>query len=426
MQFALVAILAFLAGGLVVHFAGRAQSRARERELESERHNVSIKTVALARAEAERDATARQLEQLIADRESLKETFASISSDQLKANRDELLKQAGERFEKAEERQKTELEKRHAAIEAQFEGMGKSLAQFRELQRKIEEERDRDFGMLRQRLRTLHEQTESLGRSTTGLSTALKGSSQSRGRWGEMALRNIVEAAGMTEHCDFIEQTADDSGTRPDLIVMLPGNTRIPVDAKVPYSDYERMTSEEDPAQRQEYLKKHGDTVHRTMIELSKRRYHDELAGEIDYTVMFIPIESVAAAAFEARPDLQMDAMKNGILITTPVTLIALLRTVGLYWRQERMAQNAKEIWDEASELHRRLGIFQGHLAKVGSGLNTAVKNFNNAVGSYETRVLPQGRRIEELSGTRGTERLPDAPPPILSETREVQETDPG
>jgi len=274
--------------------------------------------------------------------------------------------------------------------------------------------------MLRQHLSALHEQTENLGRSATGLSTALKGSSQSRGKWGEIALRNIVEAAGMTEHCDFMEQSSDDSGNRPDLIIKLPGDTRIPIDAKVPYSDYERMVEEQDPATRKLHLKKHGDTVRRTMLELAKRKYHDELEGEIDFTVMFIPIESVASAAFEARPELQMEAMKSRILITTPVTLIALLLTVGLYWKQEKMAQNAQQIWDEATELHRRLGVFQGHLGKVGSGLTAAIKSFNSAIGSYETRVVPQGRRIEDLSGMQDTERLADSPNPIEIQTREL------
>jgi len=420
METAFVALLAFAAGAATVYFVLAARAREHARELAEERHKLGTQSEALARAEAERDAVDTQLKQIAADREALKESFAAIASEQLRANRDELLKQAGERFDKTEERHKHELEKRHEAIEKQFQGMGESLDRFRELQRTIEEERKGDFGMLRQRLKSLHEQTEHLGRSTTGLSTALRGSSQSRGRWGEMALRNIVEAAGMTEHCDFVEQGADASGTRPDLVVNLPGDTRIPIDAKVPYSDYERMVEEEDPAQRQAHLKKHGDTVNRTMIELSKRRYHDQIGGQVDYTVMFIPIESVAAAAFEARPELQMDAMDNGVLITTPVTLIALLRTVGLYWKQERVAQNAKEIWKEAAMLHDRLGTFHEHLGKVGKGLNSAVKSFNSAVGSFESRVLPQGRRIEELSGAQESARLSDKTLQIESQARDA------
>jgi DNA recombination protein RmuC len=420
MELAIVAIAAFFAGAMAVYFIRRSELKARDLELRAARDELALRSEALAGAEAKREAIEAQLKQLAADRESIKQAFAAISSDQLKANRDELLKQASERFEKTEERHKNELEKRHEAIRVQFEGVGKNLEKFKALQREIEEQRGKDFGMLRQHLSALHEQTENLGRSATGLSTALKGSSQSRGKWGEIALRNIVEAAGMTEHCDFMEQSSDDSGNRPDLIIKLPGDTRIPIDAKVPYSDYERMVEEQDPAARKLHLKKHGDTVRRTMLELAKRKYHDELEGEIDFTVMFIPIESVASAAFEARPELQMEAMKSRILITTPVTLIALLLTVGLYWKQERMAQNAQQIWDEATELHRRLGVFQGHLSKVGSGLTAAIKSFNSAIGSYETRVVPQGRRVEDLSGMQDAERLPDSPNPIEIQTREM------
>jgi DNA recombination protein RmuC len=420
MEILLAAILALFAGAMVVHLIRRSELSDRSDELQAARDALALRSESLAVAIAERDSIEAQIKQLVADRESIKEAFAAISSEQLKANRDELLKQANERFAKTEERHKNELEKRHEAIRTQFEGVGENLEKFKELQRAIEEQRGKDFGMLRQQLSALHEQTENLGKSTTGLSTALKGSSQSRGKWGEMALRNIVEAAGMTEHCDFMEQSSDDSGTRPDLIVKLPGDTRIPIDAKVPYSDYERMLEEQDPANRKLLLKKHGDTVRRTMLNLAKRKYHDELEGKVDFTVMFIPIESVASAAFEARPDLQTEAMKNRILITTPVTLIALLLTVGLYWKQEKMAQNAQEIWEEASELHRRLGVFHSHLGKVGNGLTTAIKSFNSAVGSFETRVLPQGRRIEELSGTQDAERLPDSPGQIEIQARNV------
>lgn len=418
MEQALIAIIALAVGAIGAHWLSRTALAARGTELESERRKLAEKAEALARAEAERDAKQEQLDQIVADRETIRESFEAISAKQLKENRDELMKQAKERFEKDEVRHKSELEKRHLAIETQFKGVNDSLEKFKELQREVEEARTSDFGMLKQRLTTLHEQTENLGKSTTGLSTALRGSSQSRGKWGEMALRNIVEAAHMTEHCDFTEQTADDSGSRPDLIVKLPGDARIPIDAKVPYADYERMVEEQDPAERAKHLKKHGDTVRHTMIDLAKRKYHEGLGSEIDFTVMFIPIESVAAAAFEACPDLQAEAIENRILITTPVTLIALLRTVGLYWTQETLANNAKEIWEAASELHKRMGTFSTHLSKVGGGLRSAIDGYNAAVGSYETRVLPQGRKIEELSG--GAKKLPETLGHIETQAREV------
>ena len=420
MELALVSVVALLVGAALSHFQGRSALAERDSRLATKSAELAEKAADLARVEAERDAKKEQLEQIATDREAIRESFEAISAKQLKENRDELLKQAKERFEKDEERHKGELEKRHTAIETQFKGVTDSLEKFKALQREQEKTRTEEFGMLRQNLRALGEKTENLGRETTGLSTALRGSSQSRGKWGEMALRNIVEAAGMTEHCDFVEQSADDSGNRPDLIVKLPGEARIPIDAKVPYADYERMVTAEDPSERVRHLKSHGDTVRRTMTDLAKRKYHEEVGSDIDFTVMFIPIESIAAAAFEACPDLQTEAIENRILITTPVTLIALLRTVGVYWRQEKLAQNAQEIWDAANELHKRMRVFSEHLSKVGSGLKTALESYNKAVGSYETRVLPQGRKIEELSGSSATQQLPDKLGHIETQAREV------
>ena len=393
-----IAIALILGAGLAYGFARRALG-SRESELSEA---LQVKSEALVRSEATLEATEKRLAQVVADREGLKESFGALAAEQLKTNRDDFLKQATERFEKSEQQHKGKLEKRHEAIEKEFKGINESLAKFKELQDDHDIQRVRDFSELRQQMKLLAHQTEKLGESTTGLSTVLRGSSQSRGKWGEMALRNIAEAAGMTEHCDFSLQLPGESGGRPDLVVRLPGDAKIPVDAKVPYSDYDRLIEATDDASRDRHLKKHGDTVRATMLELAKRDYASELGGEIDFTVMFIPIESVASAAFSARPGLQEEAIENRVLIATPVTLIALLRTVAIYWRQEKMARNAREIWDEARELHRRLSTFHAHLAGVGTGLEKAVKHFNRAVGSYESRVLPQGRRIDELSGDVG------------------------
>jgi len=420
MEFALTALISLALGAAAAYLYVRSALASRDAEIVSKREELVGKSAALARAEAEKDAKEEQLEQLIADRESIKESFEAISAKQLKENRDELMKQAKVRFEKDEERHKGELEKRHLAIRTQFDSVTASLEKFKELQREFEETRTSEFGMLKQSLGALREQTENLGKSTTGLSTALRGSSQSRGKWGEMALRNIVEAAGMTEHCDFAEQRAEDSGSRPDLIVKLPGDARIPIDAKVPYADYERMVAEEDPAERSKHLKRHGETVRRTMNDLAKRKYHDQAGQYADFTVMFIPIESIAAAAFEACPDLQAEAIGNRVLITTPVTLIALLRTVGLYWRQESLARNAQEIGDAANELHKRMNTFNNHLSKVGAGLKTAIEGYNKAVGSYETRVLPQGRKIEDLLEKESGQRLPERLDRLEGQPREI------
>lgn len=412
MQAFLIAAIAFLLGAIGAYAWTARKLGASNSDLQDAREE-------LAAAEAQRNTVQDQLKQLQEDRESLKESFGSMAADQLKLSRDELLKQAGERFEKSEQKQAGELQKRHESIEREFKALTDTVKGFEKIHSQIEKDRTEAFSAMREQVSSLRTKTEELGQSSSELSTALRGSSQSRGKWGELALRNICEAAGMTEHCDFIEQSGEDSGKRPDLIVRLPGEGQIPIDAKVPYSEYERMMDETEPAERKLLLKKHGEVVRSTMLALAKRDYPGLLGGEIDFTVMFIPIESVAAAAFEARPDLQQEAIDQGILIVTPVTLIALLRTVGLYWRQEKLARNAQEIWNAARELHGRIQTFQLHLGKAARGLEGAVKEFNAAIGSYEARVLPQGRRIEQLAAIEPGAALPE-PARVETQLREV------
>lgn len=398
---ALVALVSALVGGLVGH-------ARRSKTVDAAEEAQKAAEIELATLTAEKEAALQRVDQITADRDSLKASFSEIASAQLKANRDEFLTQANERFGKSEQKHVSELEKRHGAISEKFDAFNKTVKAFEEVHRKLESQRTEDFSALRDQVFSLRKQAEALGETNTALSTALRGSSQSRGKWGEMALRNIVEAAGMTEHCDFNEQATDAGGTRPDLIVKLPGEARIPIDAKVPFSDYERMVDESDPELRRGHMQRHGDVVRNTMLALAKRDYPEELGGEIDFTVMFIPIESVAAAAFEARPDLQQEAIEKRILISTPVTLIALLKTVGLYWKQTKIARDAREIWEASKELHKRMRVFQTHLGKSGNALKQAVENYNRAIGSLESKVLPQGRRIEQLSGIDAGDALPD------------------
>ncbi|NRA75808.1 MAG: DNA recombination protein RmuC, partial [Planctomycetes bacterium] len=372
------------------------------RSLEDARNEIVDVREQLARAEAQKDAAIEQFQQLKHDRESLKDSLKVFSAEQLKENRDEFLKHAEERHGKSEEKHVAELTKRHEAIEKQFDGVQKKMDTFQEMHRKIEEQRIKDFGSLNQQVIGLAVQTKAVEEASQYLSSALRGSSQSRGKWGEMALRNIVEAAGMTEHCDFEEQDQGDTDRRPDMVVNLPGDGKIPIDSKVPFVEYEKAMEATDRDEEKKFLEQHGKSVRNTMLELAKRDYPALVGGKVEYTVMFIPIESVAAAAFSAQPNLQEEALGKKILIVTPVTLIALLKTVGLYWQQEKLAANAQEIWDETLELHNRLKTFHGHLSKVGKNLGRAVEGYNSAVASFEGRVLPKARTIEALSQKEG------------------------
>ena len=366
--------------------------------------NDSMETRELqARTEAERDALKEQLRQIQDDRESLKETFQALSAEQFEKNRKQFLDHAEQRLSVSEAKHVTELDKRHESIEKQFISVKEQMDRFQEQHQKIEKTRTESFSSLSEQVKQLAEQTVQVGAEARSLSTALKGSSQTRGRWGEMALENICEMAGMTEHCDFVRQDQDGNDKRPDLVVNMPGKGKIPLDAKVPFADYDRAMEATDPDERQSHFEAHGKTVRRTMLDLAKRDYPAVVGGKVDFTVMFIPIESVAAAAFAAQPDLQEEAMKNKILIATPVTLIALLKTVALYWQQEQLAENAHKIWEESSQLHDRLKTFTEHLGKVGTNLNKALNAYNSAVGSYQGRVLPKARSIESLTSKTGS-----------------------
>lgn len=397
--------ISLVAGFVVAAFMLRRGDAEGARSLEDARNEIVDVREQLARAEAQKDAAIEQFQQLKHDRESLKDSLKVFSAEQLKENRDEFLKHAEERLGKSEDKHVAELTKRHEAIEKQFDGVQKKMDTFQEMHRKIEEQRIKDFGSLNQQVIGLAVQTKAVEEASQYLSSALRGSSQSRGKWGEMALRNIVEAAGMTEHCDFEEQDQGDTDRRPDMVVNLPGDGKIPIDSKVPFVEYEKAMEATDRDEEKKFLEQHGKSVRNTMLELAKRDYPALVGGKVEYTVMFIPIESVAAAAFSAQPNLQEEALGKKILIVTPVTLIALLKTVGLYWQQEKLAANAQEIWDETLELHNRLKTFHGHLSKVGKNLGRAVEGYNSAVASFEGRVLPKARTIEALSQKEG---LPD------------------
>ncbi|MFQ5749115.1 MAG: DNA recombination protein RmuC [Planctomycetota bacterium] len=398
--FALLGLLAGLPAGLYwAHRAARKREeafRARQGELERELAGKS------ARLEAARQAIEDQKAFLEQSRKQFEDTFGNLSRQALRENSQFFLSQAEEKLKPLQEK----------------------LRELEEKRRTLEERRAKDLGSLKEHLDNLSATTESLGKQSHALETALRGSSQARGRWGELALRNIVELAGMTEHCDFEEQHTTTEGNRPDLVVRLPGGSRIPVDAKVPLSAYLEGLEADEPARREELFRRHAAQVRVHMQALAKRDYTQGLAGQINFTVMFLPGDPILSTAYRYNPDLQLEAMEKGILITTPVTLMAVLRTVGIYWQQEALAENAEAIGKAAKELYERIAIFQEHLSKVGAGLRSAVGNFNKAVGSLERSVLPSGRRLEELQVTDDLRRRMEGAEPVEILPRELPPAD--
>jgi DNA recombination protein RmuC len=204
------------------------------------------------------------------------------------------------------------------------------------------------------------------------------------------------------------------------MVVHLPGGGAIPVDAKMPLSHYLKACEETDPVRREQHLRNHAAAVRGFVRDLSRKDYAAALDSEVDYTVMFVAGEPILAGAFENAPDLLLEAMRERILIATPVTLVALLRTVGVYWRQEQVSENAKQVWQAALDLYERTSIFQDHLSKLGKGLAAAIQGYNDAVGSFSSRILPQGRKLEELGVVQDTSKRLAEPPVIEKTTREL------
>jgi DNA recombination protein RmuC len=271
----------------------------------------------------------------------------------------------------------------------------------------MERERGTAYGELRQQMIGISATQERLRDATGSLVAALKAPAV-RGRWGEMQLRRVVELAGMLEHCDFDEQTTIagvDGRLRPDMIIHLPGGRRIVVDAKAPLGAYLEAREATDDEARAAKYRQHAAQVRSHMQKLGAKSYWDALDAAPDMVVMFLPGEPLYSVALEQMPDLMEEGQAQRVLVATPMTLIALLRTASFGWREERLAENAQRISDEGRRLHERIATVAEHFADLGNALNQAVKHFNKSLRSFEQRVVVSARRLEELDA-RGKKEI--------------------
>ncbi|HET9842352.1 MAG TPA: DNA recombination protein RmuC [Nocardioides sp.] len=264
-------------------------------------------------------------------------------------------------------------------------------------------------GQLHQQVLDMRLTTDSLRRETQTLSTALR-RPQVRGRWGELHLRRAVELAGLVDRCDFLEQVhlhdRADGSLRPDLVVQLAGGRSVVVDAKVPLDAFLDATAADDPDERNAQLARHARQLRGHVDLLGSKRYWRSLPETPEFVVLFLPAESFLSAALEADGSLIEHAADRGVVLASPTTLIALLRTVAHGWRHEALADRAREIHRVGRDLHERIATMSGHLGKLGRSLDTAVAAYNQTVGSWESRVLVAARRFEELDAT--DDRLED------------------
>jgi DNA recombination protein RmuC len=293
-------------------------------------------------------------------------------------------------------------------------------------ERRVNElERDRvgAYESLREQVRAMHDVSGELRKETRQLVAALR-APQVRGRWGEHQLRRIIEAAGMLEHCDFDEQVtgATDNGTvRPDLVVRLHGGRQVVVDAKVPFEGYLSAMEARDDAARDAHLTQHAKQLRAHVDALAAKSYWAAFEPAPEFVVLFVPADAFLDAALRADPMLLEHAFARNVVLATPATLVALLRTVAYAWRQESLTHNAVAVHALARELYTRLSTMGEHLARVGTSLGTAVSSYNKAVGSLESRVLVSARKLAELGVSR--DELP-TPAQVETAPRQLQAGD--
>lgn len=307
--------------------------------------------------------------------------------------------------------------RRAQTVDAMVEPIHASLRRVDEQLAALDRDRAHQRGALEQQIRGLVEAQERLRGETGALVAALR-QPQARGRWGELQLRRVVELAGMLGHCDFTEQMTvrgEGGALRPDLVVHLPGGKHVVVDAKAPLHAFLNAYEARDETTRTRELAQHARLLREHVRALSAKAYWSQFPTAPDFVLLFLPGEHFYAAALEADPSLLEEGVRDGVLIATPTTLIALLRAVSYGWQQETVAESARQVAELGRELHHRLGTFAGHLDRVGARLRGAVGAYNEAVGSFDSRVLPSARRFAG-HGVVGRERdLPAAAPVDLT-----------
>ncbi|TAK93748.1 MAG: DNA recombination protein RmuC [Verrucomicrobia bacterium] len=339
----------------------------------------------------------------------LREAFRAMSAEALKQSAPEFLRLAEQTFGKLQESAKGDLEKRQESIKVLVEPLKQQLETYQKRLQQSETSQADTLGKVKEQLAALAASSQSLAAETAQFRSVLK-SNQARGRWGEETLRRVVEAAGMSAHCDFTEQAQSDD-KKPDLIVRLPGERFIIVDAKVPDLDFLSALDSADETKRAQALADHAAKLKGTIKALADRDYPSQFPNALDYVVLFVPAESLFSAALEGDHELIVWAAGKKILLATPASLIALLRSVSVSWQQHAQTENAREIAAAAAELYARTVTFTEHLEKIRGGLESANKAFNQAVGSYESRIRPSGEKLLKLGCGDAGKQLADVQP---------------
>jgi DNA recombination protein RmuC len=338
--------------------------------------------------------------------EDMKAQFEALSLEALRKNNSTFLDLAKTSFSTLRAEMKGDLESRKQAVAQLVKPVHDALERFDTKVGALEKARAGAYAGIREQIDAMQKTQKSLADETHKLSSALRAPTV-RGRWGEIQLRKVVELAGMTERCDFTEQVHrghEDGAIRPDMIVHLPGHKTIAVDAKTPLEAYLKANEAESAEARERYMREHARHIKNHITHLGRKAYWERLESAPEFVVLFLPGEMFFSAALTQDPGLIELGAEKGVILATPTTLIALLRSIAYGWRQESLSEHAKVISAQGFELYKRLSDLGGHWSRLGKSLSGAVRAFNQATGSLESRVLPAARRFEELGVSKGKE----------------------
>ena len=384
-------------------------SALRKTNSDSEAKNAALQ----AQLGEQAQQAAEKLAVLDDAQKKLTDAFHALSAQALQSNNAAFLDLAHATLGKFQEKASGDLAQKEQAIAELLKPVRESLTRVDAQMQEIEKTRAGAYEGLIAQVKSLGETQQQLRGETGRLASVLR-STGARGRWGEIQLRRVVELAGMQDHCDFYEQqSADGEGgrLRPDMLVKMPGGKTIVVDSKVPFSAYDRAVSANDDATRIAAYREHALAVREHIKALAAKSYWEQFGDAPEFVVLFLPAETFFGAAVEHDPELIEFSAEKNVMLTTPMTLIALLRAVHYGWRQEKLAENAKEISDLGGELYERLAKLGEHFARVGKNLGGAVDAYNEATRSLETRVFVSARKFKELHATAAGREIEELKP---------------
>ena len=390
----------------------RQQVGQKVSEISQVRKELEVETTSKVEAFTRLEESQKGLEEQKALIETMKaemtDTFNALSSAALKSSSEDFLRLASEHLGKVVAETKGKLGEHQVAIDGLIKPLHEALKRYEEQVRLIEESRHKAYGSLEEQLRSLASTHEQLQKETSNLVSALK-KPQVRGRWGEITLRRVAELSGMSAHCDFTEQISveTESGRlRPDMVVHLPMEREIVVDAKVSLDAYLDALSALTEDERKAKLEKHAQQVRAHMNKLGSKEYWTQFKQSPEFVVLFIPGESFLSSALDVDGTLIEDGIQKRVIIASPTTFIALLRAIAYGWRQEQITKNAQEISTLGKELYERIYTVVKHFIDIGSAIGKAMDSYNKVVGSMELRVLPSVRKFKEL-GVTSAEEIP-------------------